>query len=106
MYLSQRRTIFALLSKISCAISVLVFALCTLSNAQDKLTQNLVDVTQKLAGFDPFMEKTLKDWNAPGIGVGVVVGDKFVFPKGSGFSDYEKTVSGPPQRMFTNAVNP
>src|SRR5881396_4363999 len=90
MYLSQRRTIFALLSKISCAISVLVFALCTLSNAQDKLTQNAIDVTQKLAGFDAFMEKTLKDWNAPGIGVGVVVGNKLVFAKGYGYRDYEK----------------
>ena len=58
MYLSQRRTIFALLSKISCAICVLVFALCALSTAQDKLTQNAADVTQKLAGFDAFMEKT------------------------------------------------
>src|SRR6266404_7271741 len=90
MYSSQRRTIFKLSSKISCAISVLVFALCTLSNAQDKLTQNAVDVTQKLAGFDAFMEKTLKDWNAPGIGVGVVVGDELVFAKGYGFRDYEK----------------
>src|SRR2546429_7771830 len=105
MYLSQRRTIFALLSKISCAISVLVFALCTLSNAQDKLTQNAVDVTQKLAGFEAFMEKTLKDWNAPGIGVGVVVGDKLVFAKGYGFRDYEKKLPVTPQTMFTIASN-
>src|SRR2546429_8731729 len=105
MYLSQRRTIFALLSKISCAISVLVFALCTLSNAQDKLTQNAVDVTQKLAGFDAFMEKTLKDWNAPGIGVGIVVGDKLVFAKGYGYRDYEKKLPVTPQTMFTIASN-
>src|SRR5947208_13436309 len=90
MYLSQRRTIFALLSKISCAICVLVFALCALSNAQDKLTQNAVDVTQKLAGFDAFMEKTLKDWNATAVGVGVVAGDKRVFAKGYGDRDCAK----------------
>src|SRR2546429_6795918 len=105
MYLSQRRTIFALSSRISWAICVLVFALCTLSNAQDKLTQNAVDVTQKLAGFDAFMEKTLKDWNAPGIGVGVVVGDKLVFAKGYGFRDYEKKLPVTPQTMFTIASN-
>src|SRR3989441_1446410 len=105
MYPSQRRTIFALLSKISCAISVLVFALCTLSNAQDKLTQNAIDVTQKLAGFDAFMEKTLKDWNAPGIGVGVVVGDKLVFAKGYGYCDYEKKLPLTPQTMYTIASN-
>src|SRR2546426_2589324 len=105
MYLSQRRTTFALLSKISWAISVLVFALCTLSNAQDKLTQNAIDVTQKLAGFDAFMEKTLKDWNAPGIGVGVVVGDKLVFAKGYGYRDYEKKMPLTSQTMFTIASN-
>ncbi len=105
MYLSQRRTIFALSSRISWAICVLVFALCTLSNAQDKLTQNAVDVTQKLAGFDAFMEKTSKDWNAPGIGVGVVVGDKLVFAKGYGFRDYEKKLPVTPQTMFTIASN-
>ena len=105
MYSSQRRTIFAISSKISCAISVLVFALGTLGNAQDRLTQNAIDVTQKLAGFDAFMEKTLKDWNAPGIGVGVVVGDKLVFAKGYGFRDYEKKLPVTPQTMFTIASN-
>src|SRR5213080_729755 len=105
MYLSQRRTIFTLSSKIGWAISILVFALCTLGNAQDKLTQNAVDVTQKLAGFYAFMEKTLKDWNAPGVGVGVVVGDKLVFAKGYGYRDYEKKLPLTSQTMFTIASN-
>jgi hypothetical protein len=30
-------------------------------------------VAQKLQGFDAYMEKVLKDWNGPGIGVGIVV---------------------------------
>jgi CubicO group peptidase (beta-lactamase class C family) len=47
-------------------------------------------VTQRLAGFDAYMAKTLKDWNAPGVGVGIVVNDKLVFAKGYGFRDYEK----------------
>src|SRR6266404_5003974 len=105
MYSAQRRTIFKLSSKISCAISVLVFALCTLSNAQDKLTQNAVDVTQKLAGFDAFMEKTLKDWNAPGIGVGIVINDKLVFAKGYGFRDYEKKLPITANTLFPIASN-
>ena len=41
-----------------------------------------VDLTQKLAGFDAYMAKTLKDWNAPGVGVGIVVNDKLVFAQG------------------------
>lgn len=64
-----------------------------------------LDVTQKLAGFDAFMEKTLKDWNAPGIGVGVVVGDKLVFAKGYGYRDYEKKLPITAQTMFPIASN-
>src|SRR2546427_9507672 len=105
MYSSQRRTIFKLSSKISCAISVLVFALCTLSNAQDKSAPNTIDVNQKLAGFDAFMEKTLKDWNAPGIGVGIVVNDKLVFAKGYGFRDYEKKLPITANTLFPIASN-
>jgi CubicO group peptidase (beta-lactamase class C family) len=48
------------------------------------------DVTKKLQGFDAYMEQTLKDWNTPGVGVGIVVGDKLVFAKGYGYRDYEK----------------
>lgn len=48
------------------------------------------DVAKKLQGFDAYMEQTLKDWNTPGVGVGIVVGDKLVFVKGYGYRDYEK----------------
>jgi CubicO group peptidase (beta-lactamase class C family) len=49
-----------------------------------------IDVSERLKGFDDYMAKTLKDWNAPGVGVGIVVNDKLVFAKGYGFRDYEK----------------
>src|SRR5207248_11403722 len=45
---------------------------------------------KKLQGFDAYMEQTLKDWNTPGVGVGIVVGNKLVFVKGYGYRDYEK----------------
>jgi CubicO group peptidase (beta-lactamase class C family) len=48
------------------------------------------DVAKKLQGFDAYMAKILKDWNAPGIGVGIVSGDKLVFAKGYGYRDYGK----------------
>jgi len=64
-----------------------------------------IDVTQKLAGFDAFMEKTLKDWNAPGIGVGIVVGDKLVFAKGYGYRDYEKKLPITANTMYPIASN-
>jgi hypothetical protein len=37
------------------------------------------EIIQKLDGFDDYMAKVLKDWNGPGIGVGIVIGDKLVF---------------------------
>ena len=68
-----------------CALLLIVFSVSV--SAQEKPA---IDVNQKLAGFDEFMAKTLKDWNAPGIGVGIVIGDKLVFAKGYGYRDYEK----------------
>jgi CubicO group peptidase (beta-lactamase class C family) len=66
------------------AAGLLFFALAWSAAAQ------AIDVTQRLDGFDAYMAKTLKDWNAPGVGVGIVVNDKLVFAKGYGFRDYEK----------------
>ena len=43
------------------------------------------------------MEKVVKDWNAPGVGVGIVVKDKLVFAKGYGYRDYEKKLPFTPQ---------
>ena len=62
-------------------------------------TAQTIDVTQKLDGFDAYMAKTLKDWNAPGVGVGIVVNDKLVFAKGYGFRDYEKKLPYTPGTM-------
>jgi CubicO group peptidase (beta-lactamase class C family) len=47
-------------------------------------------VAEKLAGFDGWMETTLKDWNAPGVGVAIVVGDEVVLAKGYGHRDHGK----------------
>jgi len=46
------------------------------------------DAAEKLAGFDAYMLKTLEDWNAPGVGVAVIVGDQVVLAQGWGFRDY------------------
>src|SRR5882672_693319 len=70
----------------ACVTGALVAALVCLISAQAPD----VDVARKLAGFDDYMAKVLKDWNGPGIGVGIVVGDKLVFAKGYGYRDYEK----------------
>jgi CubicO group peptidase (beta-lactamase class C family) len=89
------------LSKLPVSLIVLAFLLSIPVHAQD---QN-PDITQKLSGFDAFMEKTLKDWNAPGIGVGIVVNDKLVFARGYGYRDYEKKLPITANTLFPIASN-
>jgi CubicO group peptidase (beta-lactamase class C family) len=81
------------------AAGLLLFAAAWNSAAQG------IDVTKRLEGFDAYMAKTLKDWNAPGVGVGIVVNDKLVFAKGYGFRDYEKKLPFTPGTMSPIASN-
>ena len=64
-----------------------------------------LDVAKRLEGFDDYMARVLKDWNGPGIGVGVVVGDKLVFAKGYGYRDYEKKLPFTPGTVCPIASN-
>jgi CubicO group peptidase (beta-lactamase class C family) len=58
-----------------------------------------------LQDFDSYMAKTLEDWNAPAVGVGVVAGEELVFARGYGFRDYEKKLPFTPQTLFQIASN-
>jgi CubicO group peptidase (beta-lactamase class C family) len=51
------------------------------------------------------MAKTLQDWNAPGLGVGIVVNDQLVFAKGYGFRDYDKKLPFTPATVVPIASN-
>jgi CubicO group peptidase (beta-lactamase class C family) len=83
-------------------VTLLVFvALVSVSGAQAPD----MDVAKKLEGFDDYMAKVLKDWNGPGIGVGIVAGDKLVFAKGYGYRDYEKKVPFTPGTVCPIASN-
>src|SRR5881397_1848980 len=62
-------------------------------------------VEQKLAGFDAYMAQVLKDWNVPGIGVGIIVKDKLVFAKGYGYRDYGKKIPFTPTTTQPIASN-
>ncbi len=73
--------------------------LANLAFAQQK------DPLTKLAGFDQYMEQLLKDWNAPGVGVGIVVKGKLVFVKGYGYRDYDKKTPITGNTLFQIASN-
>jgi CubicO group peptidase (beta-lactamase class C family) len=63
------------------------------------------EVTQRLGDFDAYMAQILKDWNAPGIAVGIVVGDKLVFSKGYGYRDYGAKLPMTPDTLCQIASN-
>ena len=63
------------------------------------------DVAGKLKDFDAWMAKTVKDWNVPGIGVGIVVGDRLVFAKGYGYRDYGQKLPFTPTTLYQIASN-
>lgn len=63
------------------------------------------DFTKKLQGFDAYMQKTIKDWNTPGMAVGIVVNDKLVFAKGYGYRDYDQKLPFTTTTLFQIASN-
>jgi CubicO group peptidase (beta-lactamase class C family) len=60
---------------------------------------------QKLKDLDAFVQKVVKDWNVPGLGIGIVVKDKVVFAKGYGFRDYGKKLPFTAQTTVPIASN-
>ena len=80
-------------------VVALIFSLSFNSRGQEN------PFAKQLSGFDQFMEQILNDWNAPGIGVGVVYKDQLVFAKGYGYRDFEKKLPIPANTMFQIASN-
>ena len=78
---------------------ICLFLLNIISFAQD------ADIQKKLSGFDKEMVKNLKDWNMPGVGVGIVKNGKLVFAKGYGYRDYEKKLPITANTLFQIASN-
>jgi CubicO group peptidase (beta-lactamase class C family) len=62
-------------------------------------------IQKKLMAFDKEMAKNLKDWNIPGVGVGIVKNGQLVFVKGYGYRDYEKKLPITANTLFQIASN-
>src|SRR5436305_4341282 len=92
-------------SNLSCYRAIVLAAVLLLLVCGPAARAQAQDVTSKLSGFDSYMEQVLKDWNTPGIGVGIVVNDKLVFAKGYGYRDYEKKLPFTPSTLCQIASN-
>ena len=84
--------------RLICLSTVLLLLIAPSSRAQQS-------IEQKLQGFDAYMAQLLKDWNVPGIGVGIVVKDKLVWAKGYGYRDYGKKIPYTPTTTQPIASN-
>ncbi len=91
-------------SRLKPGIWIFIVALIAVASPQ-RMAAQAEDITSKLQGFDSYMEKILKDWNAPGVGVGIVVKDKLVFAKGYGYRDYGKKLPFTPTTLCQIASN-
>jgi len=60
---------------------------------------------EQLKDFDTDVEHLLKEWNAPGVGVGIVIDDTLVFAKGYGYRDYEQRLPFTPTTLCPIASN-
>ena len=70
-----------------CLIAVTV-VLAALSSPLRAAEVKTPDPARRLEGFDAYMQKVVKDWNVPGIGVAVIAKDKVILAKGYGYRDY------------------
>ncbi|MEZ4861753.1 MAG: serine hydrolase [Caldilineaceae bacterium] len=71
--------------------------------ASELRTQSALD--NQLRAFDAAMPQLLQEWNAPGVGIGVVAGDKLVFARGYGYRDYGRQLPFTPQTLCPIASN-
>ncbi|MEM7593423.1 MAG: serine hydrolase [Cyanobacteria bacterium P01_A01_bin.83] len=70
-----------------------------------ELTIRQTEIVDKLQDFDAYMEQLLEDWNAPGVGVGIVAGDKLVYAQGYGYRNYQEKLSFTAKTLFPIASN-
>src|ERR1700720_75380 len=100
MFCVNRLRSFRTANRIRLLVVALALMICALAASAQE-----ADVTKKLGDFDSYMAQILKDWNTPGIGVGIVVNDKLVFAKGYGYRDYEKKLPFTPTTLCQIASN-
>lgn len=68
--------------------------------AANALWAQKVPNAQQLKDFDIFINKVIKEWKVPALGIGIVKGDKIILAKGYGFRDVSKELSANENTLF------
>lgn len=77
----------------------------TVPDSKSDIQAPQMSITSSLEGLDTDMQAILKDWNAPAVGVGIVVNETLVLAKGYGCRDYEKKLPFTTGTLFPVASN-
>jgi CubicO group peptidase (beta-lactamase class C family) len=83
-----------------CAIAVAMLATAASSGAQVP-----TNVNARMAGFDDYLAKVMKEWDAPGLAIGIVVRDSLVWTRGYGYRDYGQKIPYTPTTTQPIASN-
>jgi len=60
---------------------------------------------KQLQTLDKYYEKTLEEWNIPGMAIAIVSGDEIIFSKGYGFANLEEKTKVDENTLFAIASN-
>lgn len=85
-------------------IKLFVFLLLLFS-ISSKIHCQTYDLEKSLKGFDKYIEQVMKDWNSPGIAVGIIIKNKLVYSKGFGYRDLENKLPVTSKTLFPIASN-
>ncbi|MGB2984470.1 MAG: serine hydrolase, partial [Phycisphaerae bacterium] len=55
---------------------------------------------EALEGFEEFIDQALRDWETPGLAIGIVLDDEVIYARGFGLRDIEKELPVTPETLF------
>ncbi len=81
---------------------ILFLLLVSISSSIHGQTYNL---DKSLKGFDKYIGQVMKDWNSPGIAIGIIIKGELVYSKGYGYRDLENKLPVTSTTLFPIASN-
>lgn len=86
-------------------INLISISILLLLSFSGKTYGQTYDLDKSLIGFDNYIEQVMKDWNSPGIAVGIVIKNELVYSKGFGYRDLENKLPVTSNTLFPIASN-
>ncbi len=86
------------------SVYIILIACClaffSCSKKDDSSSFKDIDISKITPTFETYLEKAMKDWNVPGVAVGIIHGNQLVYAKGFGTKEIGKSQSIDAQTIF------